>query len=162
MRIGPNGEPQIRPAPKEERITLELPSVKFCDSDGRLPMPPDDHTLPASANTATLRLKSDGRYGTAASVSAVVPQKAVPPILSMVLPGVRSRGPKPLGAKPRSSCGPAEQRVGLPARRREQAALRADHADHAVGDLVIVARVLGRLDEIHVAAEAGDVLVELG
>src|ERR1700722_299984 len=111
MRIGPNGEPQIRPAPKEERITLELPSVKFCDSDGRLPMPPDDHTLPASANTATLRLKSDGRYGIAACVSAVVPQKAVPPILSMVLPGVRSRGPKPLGAKPRTSCGPPKKRL---------------------------------------------------
>src|SRR5579883_439823 len=112
MRIGPNGEPQTRPAPKEERITFELPTVKPCDSVGRLAtLLLEAHTLPASAKNATLRLKSDGRYGIAACVSAEVPQKAVPPILSRVLPGVRSRGPKPFGAKPRTSCGPPKNRL---------------------------------------------------
>src|SRR5215468_6727064 len=109
IRIGPNGEPQISPAPTEERITLELPTVNDCDSDGRLLVPP--HTLPASANTANLSPKSEGRYGIGACASAVVPQNAVPPILSMVLPGVRSRGPMPFGAKPRTSCGPPKKRL---------------------------------------------------
>ena len=36
-------------------------------------------------------------------------QKTLPPTLSIDVPGVMSRGPKPLGAKPRTSCGPPKK-----------------------------------------------------
>src|SRR5947209_10583866 len=47
--------------------------------------------------------------GIALCNSAVVAQYMLPPTLSMVVPGVRSRGPNPLGAKPRTMLGPPKK-----------------------------------------------------
>ncbi len=43
----------------------------------------------------------------------VVAQYMLPPMLSMVVPGVRSRGPKPLGANPRTSWGPPKKLAAI-------------------------------------------------
>jgi hypothetical protein len=62
-------------------------------------------TLPASTKAEALRPYSFGTPRIALCSSAVVAQYMLPPTLSMVVPDVRSRGPKPLVAKPRTSSG---------------------------------------------------------
>ena len=106
-----------------------------------------------------------GMPGIALCNSAVVAQYALPPTLSMVAPGVRSRGPKPLSAKPRTMARAAEEVVHhgnlLAAPSGDISALRADHGDEIAAERMIIAHVLRGSQELHVAAEAGEVLAEL-
>src|SRR5713226_4468512 len=109
MVSAPNGEAQVRPAPTDERTTLELATCSDCAEPGNVVGPPYRKTLPASTKAVALRPYSLGIPGMALCNSAVVAQYMLPPTLSMVVPGVRSRGPKPLGANPRTKLGPPKK-----------------------------------------------------
>ena len=81
----------------------------------------------------------------------------LPPTLSMVVPGVRSRGPKPLVANPahgRSAEKTVHQRDLLAAPAGDVATLGANHADQVAVERLVVAHVLGGPQEFHIAAEA--------
>src|SRR5579864_7326761 len=65
------------------------------------------HSEPASANTAPFKPTSLGRNQNGICSSTEAPQYIVPPRASLDVPNVRSRGPSPAGAKPRTRFGPS-------------------------------------------------------
>ena len=76
-----------------------------------------------------------------------------------------SRGPRPDGAKPRTSVGPswnssAIASLLLAAEAGDVAALQVHDADDVLEDRMVVAQVAGVADELRIAAQAGDVLAE--
>ena len=63
----------------------------------------------ASTKAVALRPYSRGTPGMLLCNSVVVVQYMLPPTFCIVVPGVRSRGPKPLGANSRTIVGPPKK-----------------------------------------------------
>src|ERR1700747_3385275 len=102
-------ESHIRLAPTEARNACELAICCAGESEVAKPGTVEAlvaHRLPVSENNAILSCASGGTNGIGACSSAEVVQSMLPLRFSIVVPGVMSRGPKPLGAKLRMSCGP--------------------------------------------------------
>src|ERR1700759_1180233 len=88
---------------------LALASCSDCVEPGNVVGPLKPNTRPASTKPNAFRPYSAGTPGILLCSSAVVAQYMLPPTLSMVVPGVRSRGPNPFGAKPRTIDGPPKK-----------------------------------------------------
>src|SRR5215212_3399148 len=103
MRIGPNGESQMMPAPTEDRIVIASVSLRVNGSTvvtdvpvtGNTRGPLYPHTEPASAKTASFTPISFGTPKIGLWASSEAPQYIVPPRASAAVPGVRARGPMP-------------------------------------------------------------------